>query len=138
MIVEDDLANVKLIKKAFVELNLQLSFIECQDGDETVSYFKNINSSHSPLPDIILLDLNLPKLNGFEVIKEMKNPNNPFKKIPIIVLSTSTDQDQINHLFEIGCNSYMIKPKNFSGYKSQIKSFYDFWFSSSTLPKTLY
>ncbi|MFY7829653.1 MAG: response regulator [Flectobacillus sp.] len=138
LIADDDEDDRFLIKAAFEECgsSIPLSFV--QDGLELMQYLNNENAfSDTNLykqPSLILLDLNMPKKDGREIIQEMR-ANSNFKSIPIVVLSTSNAPSDIRTCYELGANSFITKPSSFEGLLEIIKNLQQFWFVTASLPQ---
>lgn len=138
LIVEDSDVDYETTLRAFKEANMANPIQRCEDGEEALDYlFQRNQYSHSdksPRPDLILLDLNLPGTDGRDVLKEIKN-NAELKKIPVIVLTTSSDEKDINKCYQVGANSYIQKPVDLQGFFEAIQRLNDFWFEVAILPK---
>lgn len=99
-----------------------------------VKALKALNEfSDEDLPEIVLLDLNLPELSGFEVLQALKQ-STAFKFIPVVVLTTSTRSEEIERAYELGCNAYVTKPLEFSDLKRVLKDICEFWADTARLP----
>lgn len=134
LLVEDNPGDVRLIIEAFKEgkVNNNLSIVE--DGFEAILYLRREGKyTDVPRPDLILLDLNLPKKDGREVLSEIKNDPG-FKKIPVIVLTTSQAELDVLKSYELNANCYVSKPVEFDRFLSVIKSIEDFWLNIVKLP----
>ncbi len=135
--VEDSPEDLETIKRAFKKVGLINPLVHFEDGDEALDYlFRKGNYTDpekSPRPNIILLDLNLPGTDGFEILAEVKN-DEVLKKIPVIVLTTSSDNRDIEKCFQAGANSYIVKPVSFDGFVEAIKKLKDYWFKISVIP----
>ncbi len=110
----------------------------CEDGEEALDYLYHRNQFSdkvkSPRPDLILLDLNLPGTDGREVLEEIKK-DPKLKTIPVIVLTTSSDDKDIEKCYQAGANSYITKPVDLHGFFEAIQRLKDFWFEVAILPK---
>src|SRR5690242_19548480 len=116
LIVDDDEDDLLLIKDALAR-NFQVKNLIClKDGEELLDYLYQRGRYKEPnirlRPDLILLDLNMPKKHGCEVLKEIRE-SQQFKSIPIVVLTTSHDKDDINYSYQLGCNAFITKPSSF-------------------------
>lgn len=134
LLIEDNPGDVRLIMEAFKERNLcNLSVVE--DGEEAISFLHRQNLyENAPRPDIILLDINLPKKNGYEVLEEIKNEAN-LKTIPIIILTSSSSKRDIITCYALHANCYIIKPINVDDFINVVKFIEDFWFGIVELPQ---
>lgn len=130
LLVEDDPGDVDLTREALTEDNGSVQLHVVEDGVKAIEYLhKEGIYSDAKQPDIILLDLNLPKKDGREVLKEIKN-DEKLKTIPVIVLTTSDSESDISKTYLDGANSYVTKPIGFDKFKKVIKSIEDFWFGA--------
>ena len=107
LLIEDDLDDIELLQEAFKSRGVQYEMEIITDGSEAVNYLRH--NEHGP--DIIILDFNLPKVHGREVILEIKSVP-AFKNIPLVVLSTSSSKDDIEYALKNGADKYLIKPSN--------------------------
>jgi two-component system, chemotaxis family, response regulator Rcp1 len=134
LLVEDNEGDVRLIKEAFNESKIDKTFAVAKDGEEALNYlYKKGAHSASTRPDIILLDINLPKKNGFEVLNSIKNDPD-LKRIPVIMLSSSSSEDHIAKSYDLNANCYVTKPVDFDEYTQVVKTIEDFWFQMVKLP----
>ena len=134
LLVEDNVEDIYLTQEAMKESSIPYSLNVVRDGEEAMSYLlRQGKYADIVQPDIILLDLNLPKKNGLEVLKEIKD-NPDVRRIPVIVLSTSSAQEDIQKACDLKANCYIIKPINFDKFLKVIKSIMDYWFTVAALP----
>jgi CheY-like chemotaxis protein len=137
LIAEDDADDRYLIQTAFSEVGCpeQIDFVE--NGIEVFSYLDNVYSSNNKeekaLPGFILLDLNMPKKDGREVLKELKQ-HPVFKKIPVIVFTTTKNEIEIRRCYELGANSYVVKPISFDALLKVVENIRSFWFQTASIP----
>ncbi len=138
MCVEDNPEDLETIRRAFKKVGLVNPMLHFDDGDEALDYlFRRdnfVDAKKNPLPSMILLDLNLPGTDGFEILAEIKQ-DVKLKKIPVVVLTTSSDERDIEKCFQAGANSYIVKPVSFEGFVEAIKRLKDYWFSISVIPQ---
>jgi len=111
LLVEDRAMDVDLTKRAFAKRKLLNPIEVARDGEEALAFFDRWEAGE-PLPICILLDLRLPRINGLEVLRRLKN-HPKFSTIPVIVLTTSTEDRDIEEAYKLGCNSYIVKPVEF-------------------------
>ncbi len=116
ILVDDDKDDCFLFKEALDELSPPVDLSIVHDGSQLM---KDLNDSSTELPDAIFLDLNMPRKNGFECLKEIKG-HQTLKHLPVIIFSTSFDTHIANSLYEKGANYYMRKPSDFSKLKQLI------------------
>ncbi|MTJ48724.1 response regulator [Dolichospermum sp. UHCC 0259] len=133
-LVEDNKADVRLIQEALKTSLLPHQVITVRDGVEAMNYLHQAGEyANATRPDLILLDLNLPKKDGREVLAEIKS-DPQLKRIPVVILTTSKNQDDIFHSYDLHANCYITKSRNLSELFQIIKGIEDFWFSTATLP----
>ena len=137
LIIEDSPEDYETTVRAVKKVGFSNSIYHCSDGDEALDYlFRRgdfVDPEKSPRPAIILLDLNLPGTDGREVLTEIKSDSN-LKKIPVVVLTTSSDERDIEKCYASGANSYMQKPVDLDGFVEAIGKLKDFWFKICILP----
>lgn len=137
LMAEDDPEDRMLTKEAFQEARLanELRFVE--DGEELMDYLrgegKYAQPDSAPRPGLILLDLNMPKKDGREALKEIKS-DHELRQIPITVLTTSEAEEDIYRSYDMGVNSYITKPVTFEGLVDVMKTLKKYWFEIVELP----
>ncbi len=129
LLIEDDDVDVISVKRAFRELAIPNPLVSKHNGEEALEY---LNNPDSELPGIILLDLNMPRMNGLEFLKQLKS-DSQLKMIPVIVLTTSANQNDIVKAFEFHAAGYMVKPIDFLEFKKIVMHIYNYW-NISQLP----
>ncbi len=128
LLIEDNPGDVLLIKEAFRTAQFKYNLHIAKDGDEALKMLEQQGIfDNFPKPDLILLDLNLPKIDGREVLEKLKS-DMTLKDIPVIVLSGSDAETDITTSYDLHANSYVIKPDNFDDLKEIIVSIENFWF----------
>lgn len=134
LLVEDNPGDVRLTREALKESQLEITLDVVSDGEEALDFLRRRNKHTSAArPDIILLDLNLPKKNGIEVLKELK-VDDSLKKIPVIVLTTSDAHHDITKAYSSYANCYILKPVDFDDFARVIQLIESFWFNTVKLP----
>ena len=138
LIVEDSDDDYMATVRAFKKANLLNPVQRCTNGDQAMDYLLQrgefSGQDKAPRPSIILLDLNLPGTDGKEVLRIIKaNPN--LQKIPVIVLTTSNAERDIEQCYAAGANSYVQKPVDLVGFIQSVARLTDYWFNVSILPK---
>lgn len=137
LLVEDNEGDILLTMEALEEGKISNSLKVIRDGATMLHYLKEVaENSPSELPDLILLDINLPKKNGHEVLKEVKS-NKLLKHIPVIMLTTSSSEVDILKSYQEHANCYLIKPMEVSDFLKVIEKIEDFWLSIVRLPKMI-
>jgi two-component system, chemotaxis family, response regulator Rcp1 len=135
LLVEDNPGDIRLTKEALKESKIENNLHVAIDGVEAIDFLqKRGRFVNSPTPDLILLDLNLPRKGGIEVLAEIKS-NGHLKVIPIVVLTTSQSEKDILKSYELHVNCFVTKPVEFDEFMTAIRSIEDFWFTIVKLPK---
>lgn len=133
LLVEDCAADVRLIREALKETPVQVSMTVARDGVEAMETLKLSESSQVERPDLILLDLNLPRMNGREVLTQVKSSPS-LKQIPVLVMTSSRADEDISAAYALNANCYITKPCDLSEYVNVVRAIEDFWFTVATLP----
>ncbi len=122
LLIEDDSIEIMKLNRALLSLKMNHKIIEAHDGEDAL----NILINKKKYPDIILLDLNMPKINGVEFLSILKK-NVLLKFIPIIILTTSNNKKDILECYNIGVSGYIIKPLKYNDYVSKIEKIISYW-----------
>lgn len=133
LLVEDSPSDVRLIREALKETAVPVQIAVARDGIEAIDYLHRTESGAATRPDIILLDLNLPRKNGREVLAEMKSSSN-LKQIPVLVMTSSRAEEDISQAYSLNANCYITKPGDLQEYMNVVRAIEDFWFLTATLP----
>ncbi|GMQ29657.1 response regulator [Algoriphagus confluentis] len=134
-LVEDNEGDILLIQESMDEANLSNRIRVVRDGEEAFQTLEDLGtSSLKNLPDILLLDINLPKKNGHEVLASIKT-NPALKKTPIIVLTNSSSENDIFKAYDHHANCYIVKPLEIQDFHHVVKKIKEFWNSVAKLPK---
>ena len=134
LLVEDSPADVLITREAFAEFKIVNTLYVVEDGVEAMAFLKQDGKYASvPRPDLILLDLNLPRKNGREVLAEIKS-DPKLKSIPVVILTTSNSERDILQAYDQHANCYIVKPVGFDNFVEAMKTIRQFWFSVVTLP----
>src|SRR5215216_415521 len=134
LIAEDDADDRFLLKTAFEESGYENTLKFVENGVELIRHLKEVTErkNSDEFPGFILLDLNMPKKDGREVLKEIKE-NKVYKKIPVIVFTTTKNESEISRCYELGANSYVVKPLVFDELVKIIEGLYSYWFKISSI-----
>ncbi|MEH2054682.1 MAG: response regulator [Nostoc sp.] len=133
-LVEDNKADIRLIQEALKNSSVPHEVVTVKDGIDAMAYLRQEGEyANAPRPDLILLDLNLPKKDGREVLAEIKT-DPVLKRIPVVVLTTSKNEDDIIESYNLHVNCYITKSRNLNQLFKIVKSIEDFWLSTVTLP----
>jgi CheY-like chemotaxis protein len=139
LLVEDSQADARLITEVFTEERILVDITVVHDGEEAMLYLRNVSEATNDdgRPDLILLDLNLPKKDGREVLEEIKTDPN-LMQIPVVILTTSQSDEDILKSYKLQASCYVTKPIDLDSFIKMIKSLDNFWFSAVRFPKRRY
>jgi len=136
LIVDDSEADSHLTTTALRDARISNDVRIVEDGDQAMAFLHREGSyRHAPRPDLVLLDLNLPKKDGFAVLQEIKTDPS-LKTIPVIVVSGSDRPEDIAHAYDLGVAAYLVKPLNVDEYFIAIRAVKELWFNAVALPPT--
>jgi two-component system response regulator len=137
VMVDDDEDDCLLVEAALYEAYLKCDFHCLQDGAEMLDYLNRSgryqDPESAPRPDLIFLDLNLPRMNGRAVLEKLKSDDR-FRAIPVIILTTSNHEDDVAFCYDMGANTYIVKEASFAGLRAALKVVKDYWLDKSILP----
>lgn len=136
LLAEDNEDHAFLTEKAISEITNGFKYVlhVVKDGEEVLKYVRNEGKyAGKPRPDLILLDLKMPKKDGFEVLQELKG-NPRYRAIPVVVLTSSTDEEDVMKSYGLGSNGYATKPAKFEEFIQKIKNIPLYWGKVMTLP----
>ena len=134
LLIEDDLSDIRLVGEALKVVAIRHNLNVVRDGVEAMSFLRReARYAYAPRPDIILLDLNLPKKYGQSVLADIKGDPD-FKRIPVIVLTTSDSDMNIFRAYDLHANAYIVKPAELKQFIKVIQSTTDFWLTVARLP----
>ncbi|MDP9121117.1 MAG: response regulator [Acidobacteriota bacterium] len=140
LLIEDSPEDFEATRRAFRKSGLKNPIFLCADGDEALDFLNRrgryADPALSPRPGIVLLDLNLPGTDGRQVLEEIKGDDN-LKEIPVIVLTTSSDERDVAACYRAGANSYVQKPVDLDGFMRAIERLNGYWFEVVILPKEI-
>ncbi len=135
LLVEDSPGDVRLTQEAFHDANRSVRLHVASDGVEAMAFLRHQGAHTSaPRPDLILLDLNLPKMDGREVLARIKE-DETLKTIPTIILTTSENEADIAKSYQLQANCYLSKPVQLDQFETLVKSINDFWLTKVKLPQ---
>ncbi|WP_420386136.1 response regulator [Roseivirga sp.] len=129
LIVEDNAADIELLKIAFAKNEIDTEIIVKTDGEAAIDYLLKLKKRCTPIafPKLVILDLNLPKRSGKEVLEVIKR-DCVLKRLPVIIMSTSDVSEEIESCYELHSNAYLVKPNDFNHFLSLVQSIKDFWY----------
>lgn len=135
LLVEDNPADVRLTQEAFKETKIPSHLHVVRDGSEALAFLERSGRfANAPRPNMILLDLNLPKKDGREVLAQIKQQPE-YKSIPVVILTTSNEEEDIAHTYNHHANCFITKPANLDEFLNVVKTIETFWLSVVQLPK---
>ena len=134
LLVEDNPGDVRLTREALKSGEVEVNLNVARDGVEAIDFLRKRGPFQTaPDPDLILLDLNLPRKNGREVLSEIKTDPD-LKRIPVLVMTTSRADQDINRAYSLNANCYITKPMDLDEFLRIVRSIEDFWLKTVTLP----
>ena len=137
LMADDDLEDRLLTQEAFDENRLASDLRFVEDGEELMDYLQRRGAytkvDQSPRPELILLDLNMPRKDGREALKEIKT-DPELRCIPVVILTTSQAEEDVFRTYDLGVNSYITKPATFEGLTEVVKTLGDYWFTIAERP----
>jgi chemotaxis family two-component system response regulator Rcp1 len=135
LLVEDSPGDVRLTREAFRDANPAVNVHVASDGVEAMSFLRREGAnSDAPRPDFILLDLNLPRMDGREVLAQIKDDDS-LRTIPTVILTTSEGDTDILNSYALHANAYLRKPVTLEAFEALVRSINDFWLTKVTLPQ---
>jgi chemotaxis family two-component system response regulator Rcp1 len=137
LLVEDSPGDVRLMQEAFRDADPTIDLRIAVDGVDAMAFLRREGDhAEAPRPDLILLDLNLPKMDGRQVLAEIKRDDD-LKTIPTVILTTSASQEDIEAAYQLRANSYFTKPVEYDAFEGLLKSIIKFWLTIVRLPKQI-
>ncbi len=137
LLADDNPADHELARQSFGKLRIKCDLHIVDDGVEVLDYLYGREKFQAPdahpWPDLILLDINMPRMDGKQVLREIKTSQD-FKTIPVIMLSTSSYEKDVIESYKLGANAYMTKPVGVKNYLEALQNLENFWFMTATLP----
>jgi CheY-like chemotaxis protein len=137
LLVEDSPDDVLLVRRAFQKAGIENPIVAVENGDDALAYLDGTglyaDRQKYPLPTLMLLDLKLPRRSGLEVLAWVRR-HSGIKRLPVIVLTSSRDEDDINRAYDLGANSYLVKPVAFDDLLRLVRSLEGYWLSLNVRP----
>ena len=136
LIADDDSDDRLLMNKALRQCGYQFTIEFVEDGEELMDYLRQrgaYNSKNAPWPDLLILDLNMPRKNGFQALTEIKADVN-LRKLPVVVMTTSSADEDVLETYNLGVNSFVVKPFNFSRLVEMATALKAYWLDTVKLP----
>jgi two-component system response regulator len=133
LLVEDNPGDIRLTQEAIKECNLDMEMDVISDGERVLDYLNQVGEyANAERPDIIMLDLNLPKRGGIEILREIKTTPH-LKRIPVIAVTTSEADHDVFKAYDLHANAYILKPVDFDDFTKVIDQIHSFWFRTVKL-----
>ncbi len=134
LLVEDSLLDIKMVQEALSDLHIKNNLHVTMNGEDAMDFLRGIGKhANAPRPDLVLLDLNLPRKDGREVLTEMKG-DAKLRRIPVVILTSSRAEEDILKSYDLHVNCYVHKPIDAVDFLDKIKSISTFWLSVADLP----
>jgi CheY-like chemotaxis protein len=134
LLIEDSPTDVEITRRAMMRARAPVTLAVARDGEEAIDYlFHRVPSGDAPRPHLVLLDLNLPRIHGHEVLRRIKDDPD-LKMIPVIVFSTSDADEDVAKTYKLGVNSYFSKPTEFLAYRRLLSDVERYWTQLVKLP----
>ncbi len=134
LLAEDNDNDVELTRVAFKRSKLILNLHHVRDGEECMAFLRRQGKySNAPRPDLMLLDLNMPRMDGREVLAEVV-ADKTLSAIPVVVLTTSAQDEEILKMYKLRCSSYIVKPIDFEQFQRSVRLIAEYWFTVVVLP----
>jgi CheY-like chemotaxis protein len=133
LLVDDSPSDVRLMREALKATSLPVHMTVARDGIEAIDCLRQSDLGFGSRPDLILLDLNLPRKNGREVLAEVKG-SLEWRHVPVLVMTSSRSDEDIQQAYSLNANSYITKPDDLDGYITVLRAIEEFWFLMATLP----
>jgi CheY-like chemotaxis protein len=138
LLIEDDPADVRLIQRAFRKLDVPVPMFRLTNGDDAVAYLSGDapyeNRAAYPMPNVLLLDIKLPRRSGFEVLEWVRRQKSNLRRLPVVMLTSSRHSADINRAYDLGANSYLAKPETTSDLEGLASGFESYWLSLNEEP----
>ena len=138
LLVEDDMADARLVQRAFHKVGVNVPVFRLQDGDDAVAYLKGEppfdNRISFPIPSVVILDIKLPRRNGFEVLQWIRGRSDGLRRLPIVMLTSSRHSGDITRAYDLGANSYLAKPDTAQQLTALAEGFRTYWLKLNEPP----
>lgn len=134
LLVEDNEDDIDLTRLALRKNQITNEVVVARNGLEAVETFKNRYTNNKEWPSLVLLDLNMPVSDGFEVLKEIKGDDH-YKKVPVVILTSSGESEDVKKGYDLGANSYIRKPVSYSDFKAMVKEIGRYWLNVNIPPE---
>jgi two-component system, chemotaxis family, response regulator Rcp1 len=134
LLAEDNDDDVEITRQGFRRAKLLVNLHRVEDGEKCLAFLRKQGEyENAPTPDLILLDLNMPKMSGREVLAEMIKDDH-LKGLPVVILTTSEQEEEVLKLYKMRCSSYIVKPVDFDQFLKVVRTIAEYWFTVVVLP----
>jgi two-component system, chemotaxis family, response regulator Rcp1 len=134
LLAEDNENDVELTRQGFKRAKLLVNLHHVRDGEECLAFLhKQGKYSNAPTPDLLLLDLNMPKIGGREVLAQMV-ADERLNSLPVVILTTSEEHEEVLKMYKMRCSSYIVKPVDFDQFLRVVRAIAEYWFTIVVLP----
>ena len=135
LMVEDNADHAFLAEEALADIDTRIALHTVDNGEKCLAFLQHLGAwQHAPRPDLVLLDINMPRMGGDEVLQHIR-ANPALAGLPVVMLSTSAASGDINRMYQLGCSSYLVKPGDFDTLVAALRQLCDYWFGLVLLPK---
>jgi len=134
LLVEDNMGDILLTREGFKRSNFPVNLHHVENGEDCLAFLRKEGPfGDAPTPDLLLLDLNMPVMDGREVLKTLV-ADSVFRHLPVVVLTTSANEQDVQEMYDLRCSSYIVKPLDFEEFQRIIQVIAEYWFTVATLP----
>lgn len=138
LLAEDNNAHATLVARSLEDHGFNVELIHVRDGDEALSYLRgesfDVDTERCPLPDLVLLDLRMPKTDGLEVLRQIKS-DGCLQRLPVVVLTTSAADSDVDRAYDLRANSYLVKPADFEKFSTLMRDLGFYWSRWNQAPR---
>lgn len=134
LLVEDNLGDAFLTRECFSDIPFPINLHHVEDGEQCLDFLRKAGPfGDAPTPDLILLDLNMPRMDGRQVMAEIA-ADERLRHLPVVILTTSAAREDVDHMYGLRCSSYIVKPLDLEHFRAVVKTLADYWFTIVALP----
>jgi chemotaxis family two-component system response regulator Rcp1 len=136
LMVEDNPDHVFLARESFSEANIKVQLLDVDSGEKCLAFLRREPPfEDAPTPDLVLLDIRMPRMSGFDVMREI-SADARLRHLTVVVLSSSSNLDEVNRMYALGCKSFLSKPVDFAGFTEMIRRLSGYWLDMAILPQS--
>ena len=136
LVAEDDANDIFFLQRAFSKAHITVDMNCVRDGDEAIQFLQSVTLDRCPFPELFFLDLKMPRVDGFEVLDWVRRQPG-LRRLPIVVLTSSEEPEDINRAYDLGANSYLLKPHNADNLSDLVKHVQRYWLELNRSPVSL-